>query len=270
MSVPALSRPPVLGASAAPEPRTWFRVTPNPDARRRLVCFPYAGGGAGLFRGWPERMGPEVELWAAQLPGREARRNEPAESSVMVLARALAAALAVAAGPPWVFFGYSMGALLAFETTRELRRLGVPGPESLVVAACEAPHLERTKPHTYALPDAQFRRELARLAGTPPELLANDELMALMLPTLRADFAACQTYVGDVDQPLACPIVAIAGAADAEVVVAAMQPWQVHTAAAFSLHTVPGDHFFIHTEAEALCALLAGVPRAAQGGRERC
>lgn len=242
---------------AAAPPRWWFRAPAGPEARLRLVCFPYAGGGTVPFRRWPERLGPHVELWAAQLPGREGRRAEPAATDLRALGRTLAAELAHSAASPCAFFGHSMGAVLAFEAARELRRLGAPGPRALVVSAAQAPHLPHLKPPTYHLPDADFRAELARLNGTPRELLESEELMALMTPTLRADFEACQTYVY-VDEPaLDCPITAVAGASDTEVAPASMQAWSRHTSGAFACRVLAGDHFFIHSAAGAFLRVLA-------------
>jgi medium-chain acyl-[acyl-carrier-protein] hydrolase len=240
---------------------------PNPAARLRLVCFPYAGGGATLFRRWPERLGLEVELWAAQLPGREARRGEPPVPDLRALGRSLAGALAHSCDPPFAFFGHSMGAVLAFETARELRRLGARGPEGIVVSACGAPHLPNLKPPTYHLPEDEFRAELARLNGTPRELLDNSELMALMMPTLRADFTACQTYAYVAEPPLACPITAMGGKSDTEVAPENLERWRVHTTGAFSLRVIPGDHFFIHTAAEGfLGELTAELKRLVERG----
>ena len=256
-----------LGASVPPDSRRWFLCAePRPDARLRLVCFPYAGGGTAPFRRWPQRLGLEVELWAAQLPGRDARRGEAPVPDLRELGRSLADALARAGGPPCAFYGHSMGAVLAFETARALRRLGVPGPEGIVVSACAAPHLPHLKPPTYHLPEDEFRRELARLNGTPRELLESDELMALMTPLLRADFRACQTYAYVAEAPLACPITALGGEADTEVAREDLEGWRMHTTGAFACRMLAGDHFFIQSAAAAFLAeLTAELRRLVEG-----
>src|SRR4051794_36920377 len=111
----------------------WFVVpTPRPDARRRLFCLPHAGGGAAAFRRWADGMAAAVEVVAVQPPGRETRFREPPFTDWRSLVVSLADALP--ADRPFALFGHSLGALLAFELARELRRRGGPPPDHLFVA----------------------------------------------------------------------------------------------------------------------------------------
>src|SRR5690349_1497771 len=118
-----------------------WRVKPPTSGPRRfkLFCFPYAGGGASIFRSWQADTVPSIRILPVRLRGRESRIFEPPLESVPELAEAIASEIAPAIESPFVFFGYSFGALLAFETTRLLRRQGI-GPDRLIVASLKAPH----------------------------------------------------------------------------------------------------------------------------------
>src|SRR5215213_9001369 len=114
-------------------------VSPRPRASVRLFCFPYAGGGASVFRGWAEGLPEAVEVCPVQLPGRETRFLEPAYTRLPALVEALAESLTPHLDRPFVFFGHSLGALVAFELARRLRRDGGPGPDRLFASGCGAP-----------------------------------------------------------------------------------------------------------------------------------
>lgn len=218
---------------------------PNPQARLRLFCFPYAGGAASLFRTWSEELPSEVEVCPVQLPGRESRFREARYTRLMPLVHALGDVIRPYLTLPFAFFGHSMGALIGFELARYLRRQNAPTPTHLFVSAHRAPHLPDPKAPIYDLPDPQFLEELRLLNGMPPKVLENAELMELMLPLLRADFAIAETYSYTEDTPLACPISAFGGLADGEVSHEEMAAWHAQTLSTFRLCMLPGDHFFL-------------------------
>jgi len=228
-----------------------------PKARLRLFCFPYAGGGASIYRTWQESLPPEVEVCPVQLPGREGRLREAPFDRLSPLVRALAEALRPHMDLPFAFYGYSNGALIGFELARELRRRGMRGPEHLFAAACPAPHLPDKDPPIHDLPDDQLVAEIRRLNGTPDEVLRNDELMQLLIPLLRADAAIHETYAHEEEAPLDVPITAVGGADDPKAERPEMEAWRLHTRADFDVRTMPGDHFFIHSSQALLLRDLA-------------
>jgi surfactin synthase thioesterase subunit len=191
-----------------------------------------------------------------QLPGRENRIAEAPFVAWRPLVRSLAEALAPRLPSPYAFFGHSMGALLAFELTRELRRLRAPSPLALAVSAHRAPHLESRHPMLHLLPEPMFVREIDALEGTPSAVLQNPELRALLVPTLRADFAVCETYIHDVEAPLECPLMAIGGQGDPLVTSDELDAWRRHTRGQFTRQRLPGGHLFLHPERSTLMVLL--------------
>ncbi len=233
--------------SDAPDSARWFHEPENPGARLRLFCFPHAGGGAAKFYAWSGELPREFEALPAMLPGREERFREPAVASLPLLVESLGRAIDDYTGIPFAFLGHSMGALVAFELTRRLRRERKRLPVCLFVAACPAPQSLRISEPVHKLPDDEFFRQVReRYGGVPDAVAANPELMALMLPSIRADFTAVETYRYDEEPPLDCPIVAMAGDSDREVSIADVSAWRRQTTAAFSLHIFPGGHFFLH------------------------
>jgi medium-chain acyl-[acyl-carrier-protein] hydrolase len=244
--------------TGTPAANPWLLpARPNPNAALRLFCFPYAGGAARIFRSWSQRLPPSVEVCAVQLPGRGSRLREPPFTDLDALIRALAAALLPYLDQPFAFFGHSMGALIGFELAQRLRVRESPGPIQLFVSGHRAPQLERDELPSYDLPEPEFLEELRRINGTPGEVLEHPELIQLMLPLLRADFKVVQDYLYAPRQPLDSPIMAFGGLQDADVSREQMAAWREQTTAEFSLHMLPGDHFFVHTSEALLLEVLS-------------
>ena len=233
------------------------RPRPNPQARLRLFCFPYAGGNVHAFRKWPQQLPPGVEVLAAQLPGRGARMREQPYTSVTALVEELGVAVRPLLDRPFAFFGHSMGAIIAFELARLLRGEGGAAPAHLFVSGRRAPQIPDADPPTYNLPDAEFIEEVRRLNGTPPEVLEHPELMGLMLPLLRADFQVVDTYRYADGPPLGCPISAFGGLQDFDVTREQLEAWREQTTSGFVRRMFDGDHFFLHRAEPVLLATIA-------------
>lgn len=241
----------------------WVVVpAPNPSARLRLFCFPYAGGGASVFRGWPRALPAGVEVCAVQPPGREGRLAEPPFTRMAALVEAMEGALLPWMDRPFAFFGHSNGAVMAFELARRLRAAGRRGPLHLFASGRPAPQVELTDPPVHALPDAEFVAELRRLEGTPEEVLESPEMMELLLPLLRADFALSETYEYRGEPPLAVPLSAYGGRTDGEVPEWQVAAWEAQTTRAFRLRMFPGGHFFLAEDRDPVLAELSAELRA--------
>jgi medium-chain acyl-[acyl-carrier-protein] hydrolase len=234
---------------------SFFR--PNPRARLRLFCFPYAGGSSLIYRQWPEGLPADVELCAVQLPGRGSRLHEPAFRHMPALVEVLAQVLLPLFDRPFACYGHSMGASIGFELARRLRQDHALEPVHLFVSGRRAPQIPMTDPPSYQLPEPVFIEELRRLNGTPQEVLEHPEMMQLLLPVLRADFQLIQTYTYEPGSPLACPISAFGGLQDMDANRDLLEPWRTQTTAAFSLQMLPGDHFFPHTARPLLLQSIA-------------
>jgi medium-chain acyl-[acyl-carrier-protein] hydrolase len=234
--------------NAALTSNAWITCThPQPTASLRLFCFSHAGGGAISFRGWADPLHPDVEQCAIELPGRGSRLQESPFTRLEPLVQALETALLPSLDKPFAFLGHSMGALLSFELTRRLRQNRYPTPVKLWLSSHRAPQLRDRNSPIHALPDSALLRELRRYNGTPVAVLDHTELMQLLLPAIRADFAVLETYCYTAAAPLACPIAAVGGLQDHTVCAQDLAAWQAQTSGIFSLQLFAGDHFFLYS-----------------------
>ncbi|GAA1934241.1 thioesterase II family protein [Kitasatospora viridis] len=247
------------------------RYHPAPAATARLVCFPHAGGSANFWFPLSAALGPDVEVSAVQYPGRQDRRGEPAITDVGQLADALAEVLLPLWSPePPALLGHSMGALVAYETARRLAERTGHGPRVLVASGRRAPSTARAERALHRAPDAALLAELAGLSGTAPALLADPELTAMILPALRADYRAVETYRHRPGPPLDCPVTVLTGDRDHKVTPAEAAAWSGHTTGPVEVHEYTGGHFFLTEHWAAITALLterlSTAPAAGPGG----
>lgn len=230
---------------------------PNPQSRMRLFCFPYAGGTTAVFRNWPRYLPSEIEVCAIQYPGRGNRFAEPLSEDVADVMNAVYSDLQPFLKKPFAFFGHSMGALVSYEFARRLQQEKQPEPFQLFVSACIAPHQRIVNELTYNLPEPEFIAELRRLQGTPAEVLDNADLMQLMMPIIRADFKASQTYKYIPGPPLECSLRAFGGLNDEKVPREKVEAWREHTRGSFRAQMLPGDHFLLNISASLLTRIIA-------------
>jgi medium-chain acyl-[acyl-carrier-protein] hydrolase len=245
----------------------WFLRVPGEPAPLRLLCFPHAGGGASSYRPWAELLRPEIEVCAAQPPGREERIGEAPISSLPALIAALVEHTAAVRGAPYALFGHSVGALVAFELARALRRCGQPLPVHLFVSGAVAPHLPDSDPPLASSSDAELLARLRHHRGTPSAILEHPELMDLILPALRADLALRDGYRHQSEPPLELPITAFGGREDPDVSQEALQAWREHTRARFAVRGFPGGHFFVRTARASVLSAIQGELLPAHGAR---
>lgn len=224
---------------------------PNPKARLRLLCFPYGGGSASVFRAWPDGLPQDLEVCAVQLPGRENRYGDRPYTDVWALVETLVEALAPLFDEPFAIFGHSLGAFIGFELACALRNQNVQGPVHLYVSGQRAPQIPDPLPPVYQLDDARFLDEICRrYDAIPMSVRQSEEMLRVVLPMLRADFTMNDTYTCINDQPLNCPITCFGGEQDSETTRGDLAAWADQTDDSFILKMFSGGHFFIQSERE--------------------
>lgn len=239
---------------------------PNPKARLRLFCFHHAGGSSTVFHAWRDRLPDHVELWVVKLPGRGDRAAEPPSKRIAPVVQEVSEALVPFLKQPFALYGHSMGAAIAFETARLIRRRHGAQPERLLVSSCQAPQRLHFELPTYDLPEPAFIEKLRSLKTTPQPLFDDPRLLLMMLPMIRADVELLQTYEYLADAPLDSPITVFGGLQDQVTKLAGLMGWRNQTTAQSILHLLPGDHFFINSHQQAFLELLsdelnASIPR---------
>lgn len=234
-------------------------VNTTAHAKGQLICLPFAGGGASYYRRWNSIVPETISLFAMQLPGREERMAEPPFNRMQDLVQAALNGLVSALRPPYSLFGHSLGALICYELIHALQEQGYPMPEHLFVSGAMAPHIARATMPVHELPDNRLVEEVVRYGGFAEEILDHPELMELLMPRLRADFALVENYTFQARAPLPCPITAFAGQSDDYVRKDAVEAWQSLTATEFQLESFPGGHFFLNESAPQILDRIAFV-----------
>ncbi|WP_432146319.1 thioesterase II family protein [Streptomyces sp. bgisy084] len=219
------------------------RFHPAPQAGRRLVCFPHAGGSASFYHPVSAALSPGVDVLAVQYPGRQDRRQEPTVDDIGHLADRIAEALEGWTDRPLTFFGHSMGSLVAFEVARRLEH-GPNGPVRLFASGRRAPSAHRDE-QVHRRDDDGIIAELRALSGTDARVLQDEELLRMVLPAVRSDYTAVETYRADPGAAVRCPVTVLVGDSDPKTSLDEAWAWEGHTTGGFDLRTFPGGHFYL-------------------------
>jgi medium-chain acyl-[acyl-carrier-protein] hydrolase len=233
--------------------------TASPRPRLPLYCFPYGGAGASTYRGWVRELPEWIDVRPVQFPGRENRFREPAHTRIEPLVAEVAAQ--VETGAPYALFGHSLGALVAFELARTLRRAGRPAPRLLVLSGFGAPHVTRDRARVTHLPPDAFWQEVQAHYDITPEVLAEPLLRELAYPVLKADLEIVETYVYREEPPFDFPLVAFGGTGDPEASEEQIAAWREYSRQPAEVRIFPGGHFFVNSSRPAVLAALAAAAR---------
>ncbi|WP_164931613.1 thioesterase II family protein [Longirhabdus pacifica] len=238
----------------------WFFHYDNQgESSVRLFCFHYAGGSSNTYRSWNRgELSPSVELISMELPGRGRRFNEPLLSTMEEVTSSALKAILPYRDKPMVFFGHSMGALMAFELARALEKENIKLAH-LITSCFYAPQLPRKDKQITALPDEQFLREVQKLNGVPDLLMENKELMDLYTPIMKSDFKIIENYTYTDGEKLHCPITAITGKKDKAITYEKIVPWKEQSHLATDYQLFEGDHFYLNKERAELLSLIQSI-----------
>ncbi|MDT0309690.1 alpha/beta fold hydrolase [Streptomyces sp. DSM 44917] len=237
------------------------RYHARPDAAVRLVCLPHAGGSASFFFPFSRALPADLEAVAVQYPGRQDRHAEPLIPAVPELADAVYAALLPWADRPLAFFGHSMGAILAFEVARRFEREKGLVAAALFASGRRGPTTHRDE-RVHERDDQGLLDELRSLSGTDSQVLGDEELLRMVLPAIRSDYRAIETYAYRPGPPLRCPVHVLTGDTDPKVTAPEAAAWSEVTTHPARVHTYPGGHFFLTTHQAAIRALVTDTLRA--------
>ncbi|MFB9689479.1 thioesterase II family protein [Amycolatopsis plumensis] len=248
-------RPPHPETTASGTGAWLRRYRAAPTAHVRLICFPHAGGSASYFMRVARQLPPKIDVLAVQYPGRQDRRHEPCVEDIGGLADRILPELLPLADRPLALFGHSMGAAVAFETARRLEENGVE-PKVLFASSRPSPatvlggNLHRSG-------DQALIAEMRRLNATAADVLEDPAFLDMVLPVLRSDYTAVETYrCRPTHAAVACPVVALAGDDDPQAPQADCLRWKEHTRGQFDLHVFAGGHFYLDDHADAVLRIV--------------
>ncbi|MFJ8810861.1 thioesterase II family protein [Streptomyces sp. NPDC102490] len=231
------------------------RFHPAEDAPARLVCFPHAGGSASYYFPVSRALSPAVDVAAVQYPGRQDRRREACVDDVRRMADLVAAELAPWCDRPLAFFGHSLGATLAFEVALRLEERGTR-LLTLFASGRRAPSRHREREFTHLQDDERLLATIKRMGGTDTAVLADDEVLRMALPAIRADYKAAETYRFRPGPPLSCPVLVLNGRTDPEVTAEEADGWREHTSAEAEFTWFTGGHFYLNEQAPKVISLI--------------
>lgn len=234
-----------------------------------LFCFHFAGGSARSYDRLTAAVPPWLEVQALDLPGHGARRGERALTSWSAIVEDCVQHMRMQrrnARAPYALFGHSMGARVATEVAHAMTAVG-HAPLWLGVAGIEHAPTREDEPDWLTCSDARVVERLRELRGTPPELLENQALMEIVLPTLRADLSLCARYDWAARAALPCPLLALGGTQD-DTTTEGLDAWRVETSAGFDVQMIEGDHFFVVQAADEVAVRVsASIAKATAGAR---
>ncbi|MEU7068361.1 thioesterase II family protein [Streptomyces sp. NPDC053429] len=234
----------------------WLRrFHPAEDAPVRLVCLPHAGGSASYYFPVSRALSPQADVVAVQYPGRQDRRHEPCLDDVRELADRVVAQLLPWCDRPVALFGHSLGATLGFEVALRLEEAG-HGPVALFASGRRAPSRHRENERIHLAPDERLLATIKAMSGTDPAVLADDELLRAVLPAIRGDYKAAETYRYRPGPLLDCPVVVLNGDGDPEVTALEAEGWTDHTRGPVSFHWFTGGHFYLNEHAAEVIGLV--------------
>ena len=234
------------------------------DGYIALICLPYAGGSQHIFQPWRDTLEQFINIVTPELPGRGSRIFESPIDRLPELTEWLFEETRERLAGDYALWGHSMGGLLAFEFARSVRRRGFAQPVHLFVSGALPPDLPRHDIDYHRLDDAGLVEKLMEMGGTPEAVLRSRELMELFLPTIRADFAVCETYSWhDDEEGLSVPITVLGGDADMGVPSQALQGWTRFTSGRTDVQVLNGGHFFLRDHVEVLSGIILQRLRAA-------
>ncbi|MBQ8950525.1 MAG: thioesterase [Eubacterium sp.] len=224
----------------------YFRADSSDENRIRLFCFPYAGGGASVFRTWQNILGNKVEVLPAHYKGHEDRITDKPVSSMKQLVDELYAELRNLADRPFYLFGHSVGSRVSYELSVRFEKDGNKFFKGLMVSAGLAPDQPEVNP-IYDLPDKEFYKGLNKYNKTPEEIYKDKTLWNIFEPVLRADFKLADTYCNRKETSISVPILGLRGTADPEISSEDILEWGRYTRKGFRSENIEGEHLFIDT-----------------------
>lgn len=250
---------------------------PNPNAKARLFCFPYAGGGLASFRAWSQRLDDSVEVVAVEPPGRGTRINETAVDDLDTFVERLLPEMVDWLDRPAAFFGHCLGGLTMFATLCALPEGCAHFIKHSFACGVKPPHLLKRRGEfednlvydmmlhrefdisvpLYAQADEIFA-DMIRHFDIPAanKMLEIPTLRKVLLPTIRAEFGMAYNYEYQPVEPFSFPISSFVGDSDPWVSEEDSAGWGELTRGGFTNHVRKGSHFLMADDGKYILEII--------------
>ncbi|MCR9142857.1 MAG: thioesterase domain-containing protein [bacterium] len=245
------------------EGNPWIlRPRPNPNAKARLFCLPYAGGAPSVFRSWPDRYFDDgIEVCLIQLPGRENRMMDTMPEDIYLLIPPIIKAMTPYLDKPYIMYGHCMGSLITHEVLRQMRNGKFEPPLHFIVGAHFGPSLlQPGGKQVSGMKDVtleEFFKLADDLGGTDGAVLKDASTGALVIPTLKSDYYAYGSYeYRPTEKPFNIPMTVYYGNRDHLVSSVEVPCWKEETRQPCEIVEVDGDHFFVITAEDKFLPML--------------
>ena len=222
----------------------FINLSKNPKSEVQLICFPFAGSGASLFYPWVSSLSSKFEIWAFQAPGHEELMDQELISDLGQMKKYIHQKVLPILKPPFILFGHSLGAVLAYELSKELQTKNLI-PATLIVSGRQPPHLKSKKASISHLKNEDFINEVFQFNGIPRELLNSNEFLEMAIPILRADFQLAENYQIQIEEKIKCPIKVIGTTLDQWIDLHEISQWSNATENSCEISIFEGDHFHL-------------------------
>lgn len=235
----------------------WIMYNQEREAPKgRLICFPYAGCAASIFRTWPDLLGDDIEVLPIQLPGRETRLSEKPCHDVEALIDTLFEVLHPYLNLPFAFFGHSMGTFLCYELQLKIKKELGKDAVRFFVSGGSPPNTTARLLNIARLPDKEFVDTLVEHGGIPQLIVENPDFLSFFVPIIRNDFILMESYLFKPSAPLNTPLTLLGGTRDQMISEERLKGWEEFTALECELHMFDGGHFFINEYTKEIVTLI--------------
>lgn len=243
----------------------WFlnKISNNTKiAKVRLFLFPPAGCDVSIYSSWEKHFPENIEVCVLKLPGRGKRIDEDLETDINKIVTNIVNQIKNMKDIPFIFFGHSMGALIAYETVVKLNHYKMKLPEKLIVSGMKSPGVlsntnqDMNKLKLYELDDSKLKNIIINLGGIPDLLKENDRFLDILIPILRNDLKLCNLYKKKYIDKIPVDIEILGGDKDQLASIEEMNDWNKYSSKKTSSKYFEGGHFYFYNNLEKFFGII--------------
>ncbi|MGW0364599.1 thioesterase II family protein [Streptomyces sp. NPDC002990] len=218
----------------------WELTPEGAVADLAVLLLPGVAGGPADFALWPHYLAPRFRVLSARYPGRD---DSPAPAADLIaLSGELAQRLTYHVLEPLVIFGHSLGALIGYETARQLTRRRQPPLALHASAALSPPEYGDIDLDARSMDDPTLTRLSSSLGMDLPR---DERRRHEALHAIRHDLTLVDSYHHEAGQRLTYPVTVWTARDDSLIPSGSAAKWQAVTDHELTHHTLPVEHHYL-------------------------